>query len=79
MPSEKINGATDALIGDLERVMAEKTESATVALKSEVETLKYDNAVLKASGSVDTEALKDDAAMAVIDRISRHFGILGNS
>jgi hypothetical protein len=74
--SERAEGAVTALIGDLEKVMAEKTESVVAPIKSEVDSLKYENAMLKASGSVDTTALSDDAALAVVDRISRHFGIL---
>jgi len=74
--SERAEGAVTALIGDLEKVMAEKTEAATSTMKSEIDTLKYENETLKASGSVDTTALSDDAALAVVDRISRHFGIL---
>jgi len=74
--SERAEGAVTALIGDLEKVMAEKTEAVVAPIKSEVDSLKYENAMLKASGSVDTTALSDDAALAVVDRISRHFGIL---
>ncbi len=74
--NERQKGAADALIGDLEKVIAEKTEAATSAMKSELDTLKYENAMLKASGGVDPEALKDEAALAVVDYISRHFGIL---
>ena len=74
--SERVIGAADALIGDLEKVITEKVDAATAATKSEIDTLKYENAMLKASGNVDVNALSDHAALAVIDRISRHFGIL---